>query len=399
MILLATASAHAGGIGRPNTISARGVGMGGAWTAWADDATAVYFNPAAMDAIDPHVMAGGELVLNPRSYTPVADDGTRGADQSTTIVAPLPAVGVVGRFWYDGEPSRFTLGAGVWNTFGGKVDFPVTGNSAIDATQDAVIEANAGASLRISDKLAIGGTFRLGYGLFSVDATKNPFDAHMSASGLGVGMAWGLLLRPTEDMRVGLAWRSALHVTTTGTGTVEVVPGTPIHTPIEQRQTWPQQVSAGFGRRFGAVKLALQVDWTQWSQIHAFVVTFPTGMVPDQTYPADWSDTWTARIGGEYAASSSLALRAGVYFDSKAVPDRTIERQYIDNDKLGVAAGVGYRAGDWRVDAAVDVVMSTTRKVPNNNAGTMMYPADRNIAPGDYAGTLVTFELAGARSF
>ena len=43
-----------------------------------------------------------------------------------------------------------------------------------------------------------------------------------------------------------------------------------------------------------------------------------------------------------------------------------------------------------------------TRSLPdamNNTAATMSFPADRNKAPGDYAGTLVTFELAAARRF
>jgi hypothetical protein len=35
--------------------------------------------------------------------------------------------------------------------------------------------------------------------------------------------------------------------------------------------------------------------------------------------------------------------------------------------------------------------------VPDNTTATMAFPADRNEAPGAYAGTLVTFELAIAR--
>src|SRR3954468_21516568 len=89
--LLAAGTAHAGGLGRPNNISARGVGMGGAWTAFADDATAVWFNPAALSDIDPQVNVGAEVVVGPRSYTPVADDGTRGPAQKATVVAPLPS--------------------------------------------------------------------------------------------------------------------------------------------------------------------------------------------------------------------------------------------------------------------------------------------------------------------
>src|SRR5262249_47137458 len=103
--------------------------------------------------------------------------------------------------------------------------------------------------------------------------------------------------------------------------------------------------------------------------------------------------------GGELAATSALVVRAGAYLDTAAVPDRTIERQYLDSNKIGVAAGAGYRIGSWRAEAAIDVVLPSTRTVPNNVAPTMAFPAERNKAPGDYAGTLVTFELGVARAF
>src|SRR5688572_2846515 len=109
-LLLVGGTAYAGGTQRPNGISARGVGMGGAWAAWADDPTAIYFNPGALDAVDPQVMVGTEVVLGPRRYTPLNADGSSGEPQTTTIAAPLPTLGVVGRFSEDGEPSRFTLG-------------------------------------------------------------------------------------------------------------------------------------------------------------------------------------------------------------------------------------------------------------------------------------------------
>ena len=398
-LLLVATSARAGGLGRPNGISAHGVGMGGAFTAWADDATAVYFNPAALDVIDPHVMVGGELVVGPRSYTPIADDGSRGDAQKATAVAPLPSAGVTGRFSYNGERSPFSLGAGVWNTFGGKIGFPKTGMPALDATEDAAIEVDAGAALRISDKLAIGGSFRFGIGLFAIDSTAMPYDAQLAASGIGVAMAWGVLVRPSETTRIGATWRSPLRITTSGSGTIQFASGAE-QEQLQHDQNWPQQVSLGGGwQPAPAVKLAAQVDWTEWSQIHELAIRFPAMPAIDQVYPEAWRDSWAFRLGGEYAASSAVCVRAGAYFDSDAVPDRTIERQYLDSNKLGIAAGAGVRAAGWRADAAIDVVLPSTRTVPNNTAQTMAFPADRNKAPGDYAGTLVTFELAVARPF
>src|SRR5687768_1035712 len=259
-LLLIAGTAHAGGTQRPNGISARGVSMGGAWTAWADDATAIWFNPGAMDAIDPHVMIGLEYVIGKRSYTPVDASGSEGTPQKATIASPVPTVGVVGRFSTDGEPSRFTLGLGVWNTFGGRVAYPKTGMPALDVTQDLCIEVNGGASVHISDRFSVGGAFRLGLGFFHVESTMNPFDANLSANGVGVGMTWGALFRPSDNVRVGLTWRSPMRVATKGSGEV-VGTGT---VDVEHPQNWPQHVSLGLGLRVSEkVKLATQIDWAQ----------------------------------------------------------------------------------------------------------------------------------------
>lgn len=399
LLLLAAGTATAGGLQRPNGISARGVGMGGAWCAWADDATAIYFNPGALDAATPHVHLGGELVIGPRSYTPVAADGTRGAAQEATVVAPVPALGVVGRFSYNDQPSRFTLGLGVWQTFGGRISYEKTGMPALDATQDLIIEVNAAAAVHVSDKLSVGGALRVGIGMFATKATMNPFDADLSANGVGIGMTWGALVRPTEDVRVGIAWRSPLRVNTKGSGTVDY--GGLVSTQdVEHRQNWPQQASLGVGVQAAPrLKLAGQVDWSQWSQIERISVVFPSGDLPDQIYPEYWRDSWALRAGGEYAVTTAVAVRAGTYFDTAAVPDASIERQYTDSNKLGLSAGASLRTGAWRFDIAADGIIPRTRSVPNTTASAAGVGALQNKAPGDYRGTLVTLELAAAREF
>ena len=398
-LLLISSTAYAGGTVRPNGISARGVSLGGAWVAWADDATAIYFNPGALDAMEPQVTLGAEYVLGPRKYTPIAADGTRGEPQETTIASPVPTLGLVGRFNYNDQPSRFTLGLGVWNTFGGRVAYPKTGMPALDATQDLCIEVNGAAALHISDRFAIGGAFRLGIGFFHVESTMNPFDADLSSSGVGVGMTWGALIRPTDRLRIGLNWRSPMRITTKGSGTVTNLGVTDRH-DIRHDQNWPQTVQLGFAySATSKLRLAAQVDWSQWSQIDTIEVIFPAGGLPDQIYPEYWNDNWTVRLGGEYAVSRKVQLRAGTYYDTPAVPDRTLERQYSDSHKVGVSLGASLHAAGWRFDAAGDAIIPRLRTVENNANAVEGVDALRNKAPGDYIGSLITFELAATRQF
>ena len=85
-------SAHAGGIARPNPVSARSVGIGGAFSAIADDPTALHFNPAGIALLPGlDIMVGGEFVKNPRTYTPKSAFCDTNPDDAKAAAAMRPS--------------------------------------------------------------------------------------------------------------------------------------------------------------------------------------------------------------------------------------------------------------------------------------------------------------------
>lgn len=397
-------AAHAGGLARPNNISARGVSLGGAFVAVADDATAWHFNPAGAAFADPGLHLGAEVVIAPRTFVPVDADGNRGPVQAPdTPVVPLPALGVAVRV-----SDKATVGAGIWNTFGGRLGYcadraacmaehqedMLTG--VIDNSQNFVIELVGGASYRVNNRLSVGGAVRVGYGVFKVMTTARPTDSEVSASGLGIGATLGIMWRPSDCAAFGASWRSSLTVQATGNGAL----GADVDLPIEYAQRWPQSASIGGAFAVGkSVTVATQLDWTQWSRLEQLDVIFPTSTFV-QTYPLDWDDTYGVRAGVEWRARPRLAFRTGAYFDSNAIPDYTIERQYIDRNKVGISYGASVGVGAWRFDFGGDtlgLVGSSPRTVPDNSADVGGFGALRNVSPGDYSSKLFTFELAAVR--
>lgn len=390
---LATASsALAGGLERPNGISARAVGQGGAFCAIADDATAWHWNPGAAALTAPSVLVGAEVVIAPRSYVPIDAAGVRGpAQEPETPIVPLPSLGVAVR-----ASERVTVGAGVWSPFGGQLRYEPTGASAIDASQDAVIEVVGGVAYRVTPTLAIGGTVRLGIGLFAVEATDKPVTSDISGFGIGPGVGVGVAWRPHPRVALGATWRSAMDVEVSGTG--ELAIGAGLDLDMSHTQHWPQSIE--LGAAFAAtptVRVAAQVDWTGWSSFEELAVRFPARPAADQVFPLDWDDSLTARLGVQWAATATATVRAGAYVDGNAVPDRTIERQYLDDTKVGGSVGGGVRFGAWRVDGALDVVTGPPRTVPDNSAEVGAFSGLRNLAPGEHEGSVITFELALAR--
>ncbi len=392
--------AGAAGLGRPNVASARALGWGGAFTAIADDATALHHNPAGMALqLRDSFMVGAEIIIAPRSYTPVDADGNEGEPQSPSD-APhvLPMLGYVTRLGQEGVPSRLALGIGFWNTFGGQLEYekgePNVG--AIEATQTAVLELVPGIAYEVNDFLQVGAGFRLGFGLFSVKTNKKPVTADLSSFGVGAGLTLGVMVAPSKSLRIGAVWRSPLTTNTKGTGTTETSIG---EVTVKHAQEWPQQAALGVhwqaAERFG---VSLQADWTDWSRLqHIFVDLGTDGSVDLVT---DFEDSYAFHLGAQLQATERLAVRAGYTYDSSAVPDRTIERQYLDAVKHIVGLGVSYQlTSSWRLDSALEYVGGPARMVPDNRAEYADFPERANAAPGIHEGQIYSLELAGSYSF
>lgn len=412
MLILAAATAggaaHAGGIGRPNVISARAFGWGGAFTAVADDPSALHYNPAGL-ALQPRdaIMVGAEFIIAPRRYTPITRDPStgelvRGEDQEPENRPNiLPAIGYVTRLPSGGVPSRLAIGVGLWNTFGGALNYPKSdGAPALDHTTTAVLELVPGVAYEVNDFLAVGAAFRLGFGIFSVEATKLPADGEFSAFGVGAGASVGIMLRPARGLQVGLAWRSPLTTSTSGSGKLDLAGnGQFTSVDVAHKQEWPQQLSLGVSFRLTpTLRLSAQGDWTDWSRVNQIVVEFPgqPGLTQLTTFRVDFHDNYAVHGGAELELSPRVALRGGYTFDTNAVPDRTIERQYLDGPKHAVALGGGYQlARSWRIDTAFEYIFGSVRTVPDNrqeytDAG---WASRANKAPGEHVGQVYTFEL------
>ncbi len=393
----AARTADAGGFARPISGSPTSAGLAGAFAAIADDASALYANPAGMGFATPGVLASVELVVAPRTYVCKSScpPDLEGESQDATAVAPVPVVGVL--FKPGGADSSVTLGIGAWNSFGGILhwDKGAEDVAAVNSTSNVVFELGVGVGWKVDEHVSLGAAIRLGIGVFAVDTTRKPSDLEASAFGIGVGASAGIMVRPNDRWSLGLAWRSNLDVTTSGSGTLEDTAIPRMDVDIEHVQRWPQSVS--LAATFAATRtltLALQLDWTQWSRFESLDITFPgnEGFNASGHFDLDWSDQFAIRAGAQYQVSKSLIVRGGLAFDSSAVPDRTIERQYLDADKFGLAAGASIGLSKRMIlDLGLNAVGGPARQVPDTTADVPgSWPSQRNLAPGDHNGQVFT---------
>jgi long-chain fatty acid transport protein len=107
------------------------------------------------------------------------------------------------------------------------------------------------------------------------------------------------------------------------------------------------------------LELRVFADYTRWSVMRTQCVAlqgFACAVYPDGSdasggvlanYIRDWNDTYGVRVSASYWIRPELELFGGLGFETAAVPDTTLEANFVDADNLGVALGVRFPIAGW----------------------------------------------------
>lgn len=238
----------------------------------------------------------------------------------------------------------------------------------------------------------------------------------VETGGWGASSTFGLVVRPSEAIELGGAYRTRSTLTTHGTATGDVgaqleslgltVPGS-FSYAAQVANRFPQQTSASARVRVSRhVHAMAQVDWWDWS--HAFeqldiqldngtnavVNSVVGGASIRERVPLAWRDQVVRRAGLEWSAHSRVTVRGGYAYGGRVVPDATLTPMTAAIVEHTVGVGVGLAVSSGVVDLAWQVSPGTQRRV-----------ADSALAgAGEYDGTSTqvatrAFVLSWSRRF
>jgi long-chain fatty acid transport protein len=375
---LISSTVLAAGLQRPNVGGARAVGMGGAYTAVADDPSAVWFNPAGLAFYgDNVVLLGGELVLLDRAYQPAAASplGVQGSPTNKYIhenTSPqfTPLIGASSRFGYGKQPAtRFALSVAIYNPYGGAISYNESdvNKHGLISTTIADLEVTPALAYQVTDVLSIGAALRIGVGLFDVNDIESAFSAKLSMTGVGIGGSLGVMMKPHWRVQIGAVYRTPLSIDYAGDGPVTIT-GATSNKKGTLHVDWPQ--SAGLGIAVlphQRVMVSAQADWTGWSSVQRLDVSID-GLVPQTKYMR-YKDTYAFHLGVQAAFTRFLLGRVGYTFDSNAIPDRTMRRENQDADKHTFGFGVGLHFWKLFIDLAFEALLPTSPRTIANQVG------------------------------
>ena len=328
-------------------VGARAIAMGGAFTGIANDASAVYYNPAGLGFLAPRATraeASGYLSLTEFTYE---NAGSVFESHEKPIV---PGLFAAHRF------DRFALGFGYYIPYGGGgtayQDFLGTG---VELKSAAGVQAfTAAAAYKLTKRLSAGAGVSMFVGVVDTrapQAISQPVPAIVDYESeyngrSGYGWNLGVLYQATDSLSVGLGAISASSVRMDGEEHASI-PALGVETTNDSQIELgvPWYFTAGVGYRpHPGLTLGLSACWMNWSA-QPEVVIGHDGAGAATAVTTHYKDSFRASVGLEYAASRKLVLRGGLKYQPGATEDDHLVPTANDVDLLVPSVGVGYRIG------------------------------------------------------
>ncbi|HAK61111.1 MAG TPA: hypothetical protein DCO77_12160 [Nitrospiraceae bacterium] len=337
-ITLFASQSFASGFRLPES-SASAMGMASAFVGQADDPTAVWYNPAGITQLDGTWVAGGTVAIYPTltHENTVVNPGTTDVS-NRTVHLPIHLFGT------QKMSDNMSLGIGITNPFGLSTDWASTSSTNAVATYTTLVTTNVNPNIayQLSDNLSLA----VGLDYLTIRATLERTGVRISGDGDGWGLNAAALYKATEELNLGLSYRSRTKVHIDGTATAG--PTAAATTSI----TFPDLIQFG-GSYKASDDLTYNVDleYTMWSTYDRLVIDSVVlgGTVTD---PKEWNDTWVLRLGAQYKLSDVWKVRAGYLYDQTPVPEEYFETRTPDSDRNGLSIGAGYASGNITVDAS-----------------------------------------------
>jgi len=349
-VCVASVEANAGGLAVREQ-SAYGQGSSYAGVAAGGSLSSMFWNPATLTqqaGLQSETVLSG-LIPN------TSNTGTNTTYGSSVGTGNVGLSALVPSSYYSWQiNNQMWLGLSVNLPFGLQESFPnVWAGNGYGANSNSLKTYNATPSFayRINNWISVGAGVQLQYAQptlgFSYAALGNA-PASLSGAGWGYGFTAGVTMTPTQNLSVGLGYRSAINQKINGT---LVLPAGAGGTPgsINATINLPDIVSLGVRYAIAPRWTAMgTIEWSNWSRIGTTNILQPNGALAiaggsTVTLPFQFSDGWFYSVGAEYQWNPQLAFRGGVAFEKSPVTDLVRMPLIPDNDRLWLSTGATYK--------------------------------------------------------
>jgi long-chain fatty acid transport protein len=335
-----------------------GSGTGNAFAggaAAADDASVVWYNPAAMTVLPTGNNISGALhVLKPSfkftNTNSTAAMGTgEGGDGGDWAYIP-------NGFYSTSFGPQWRFGVALNAPFGLKTEYDPgwRGRASAILSDIKTVNVNPSVAYKVNDTFSIGA----GVSFQKIDAELSAFTGSplagnltLNADDIGYGFNLGALFQPAPSTRIGVSYRSSIEYTLEGTasfsGPLSALLGSNVKADLEVPASASLSVFHNLNPQW---ELMADLTWTGWSSLDRLVVLRTTatgaGSAVGSTVTSlafNWDDTFRYSAGANYKLNSQTKIRFGVALDKTPTNDVDRTPRLPDQDRTWLAFGVQWR--------------------------------------------------------
>lgn len=395
---------------------AAAMAMAGAFVAVANDATAIFHNPAGLAFLE-----GTQISLGTTLIT--------AAGSLSLPNWPDPTFQTINRErqWF--YPSTFYIstkisdriaaGFGFFNPYGLGQKYPEDYPLRYIATRDDMktFFFNPTLAFKLSDNLSVGVGVSYIYSTLEFDLVEalplTPFllldvPGTLEAKGSGWGLNAGALYK-TESFSLGFNWRGGFKIDyDEGDLTLDLsnlpAPVTELTGTGKTKFNFPHILGVGIAFNLSrSFMITADVHYILWSTYDEILVEidvpgieaiYPPG-IADKHIEENWDDSFIFRGGFQYMVNENFALRAGLLYDQTPQPVEAMDPILPDAARWALTGGFGFKSGSFVLDMAYQFEPFKERTSENRSIPFYNPPyAPVNLGQGTYKTTAHLFGIS-----
>lgn len=342
---------------------------GNAFSATADNPSAIYYNPAGLTQLDGQNLRLGLYAIDLNSHF-------QNATVSLDTKEKLQAVPQV---YYSAKCPSFpvTFGLGVYSPYGLGLEWPDNAPFRAQAKRGQIVYAtvNPVVAWEILPGLSIGGGPTLNFS--EADLRQGIFvpgdEFRFRGRDFDLGFNAGILWQPHPMHSVGVNYRSATEMDYRGHAATRLIVPFAFNGSESARADFqlPQNVVLGYSFRPGTNwNFEVNLDWTDWDRLNTVNLQKASGNV---ALPFNWQSSWFYEFGATYRCPRGFQVSLGYIFSENSVPEKNFSPLVPDSERHIFSVGLGQRWNKLSWDAAYQLAYGPPRDISNGTLANGRY--------------------------
>ena len=366
---------------------------GEAFVATADNASAVYYNPAGISQLEGDQIRSGiyALYFDPTFTPPDTAPNAGKTYHIKTKTAAAPQLFVT----HSMDDTPVTFGLGIYAPHGAGLEWADdTGFRTVGTKSELTyLRVNPVVALKILPGLSIAGGLMADYSKIKLEQGTRPFYLppqvnffHFEGDGFSFGYNLGLLWQPHDMISFGATFRSTTAFNMNGHTEFQQTPGVIQYERHEAEADFTFPMTAVFGLSFRPTpkwNIEVDADYTDWSSFGTITIkqqgSVPNGIKQNPPFTLAWKPSWIYECGVTRYFDNGWRMSAGYLYNQNSVPDANYTPLVADVDRHFVTIGVGrkgrkidfdiaYQLGIGKAQTVVGSVPSSAAQIQGQNA-------------------------------